>query len=339
MVLEEFGKPLVLEELPIPEPEENQVRIKVKANGICATDLKIKSGKFPAKLPLIMGHEVAGVVDKLGAGCTQYKVGDRVVLRARDTCGECHYCKKNLEFLCEHIKGVLGSTMNGGYAEYVVIPEKLLVRIPDGLPFEKAAVTTDSVATSYNALVNKINIKPGDSVLIMGVGGLGMNAVQIAKALGAVVIAADLSDAKLELAKKVGADYTFNTKTTNLVEECKKITGGYGVDWSAEFAGREASTELALKCLAVGGTQVQPGYSMTDSFTDSLYDFVGRDLTLIASRSAAPGTLEGAMKMVCEGKVDPQIDPNYIIRLEQVNELHKALEEGKINGRAVIIYD
>lgn len=340
MVLEKFNESLVLKNVPIPEPTFGQVRIKVKANGICATDLKIRDGRFPsAKLPLILGHEVAGIVDKLGEGYVKYKIGDRVVLRCRDVCGECEYCKKGFDFLCEELKGILGNTIDGGYAEYVVIPEKMLEYIPDGLSFAKAAVTTDSVATAYYALAERINIQPNDTVLIMGVGGLGMNGVQIAKALGAIVIAADIIDEKLELAKKMGADYIFNTKKVDLVEECKKITKGKGVDFSAEFVGHTFTTELAIKCLAVGGTQIQPGYSVSDIFSLSHFDFVSRSLTLIGSRGLTKNTLTGAMKMVCDGLVDPQIDANSVIKLEAVNEIHEKLRNGEVMGRAVILYE
>lgn len=341
MVLEEFNKPLVLRELPIPQPAPGQVRVKVKANGVCATDLKIKAGTFPfVKTPLILGHEVAGVIDQLGEGCSaEYHVGDPVVIRVHDYCGECHFCKKNVPFFCENMRGMLGFKNDGGYAEYTVVPERVLVKIPEGVSFEKAAVATDSVVTAYQALARRIHIQPGDSVLIMGVGGLGMNGVQIAKALGATVIAADIADDKLELAKTLGADHVFNTTKVDLPAECRKVTGGYGVDWSAEFVGHTASTELALACLASGGTQVQPGYSPSETFTIAHFDLVSRGIGLLASRGSAPESYPGALQMIADGKIDPQIDPNSRIRLEDVNELHEKLAAGKVIGRAVILYD
>lgn len=340
MVLDAVNEELVLKDLPMPEPQAGEVRIKVKANGICYTDIKIQKGLLPGgKTPVVMGHEIAGVVDELGAGVTEFAVGDRVAVYSYNTCGECYYCKQGLPFLCEDLKGQAGLSINGGYEEYMVWPSSGLVRIPDNLSFEAAAVTTDAVSTGYHALCERISLKEGDSILIMGVGGLGINAVQIAKARGAMVIAADIDDQKLEMAKSCGADYVFNTKNVNLPDECRKVTNGRGVTYSAEFVGSTLTTELAFKCLAEGGTQVQPGYYPGHSFQVDFMDLVKGERSIIASRACTKDSLQGAMDLVASGKVEPQIDPTAIFSLENANEALARLQAGKVIGRAVIKYD
>lgn len=185
MVLEAFNTPLVLKELPVPTPAANEVLIRLMADGVCYTDVKIQKGLMPtAKLPLVMGHEIAGIVEEVGSEVKELKVGDKVAAFTYDVCGECHYCRRGIPALCENVRGMAGCTRNGGYEEYMTWPESALVKIPEGIPFEIAAVTTDAVTTCYHALCERVSVKEGDTVLIMGVGGLGINAIQIAKALG-----------------------------------------------------------------------------------------------------------------------------------------------------------
>lgn len=339
MVLEAFNTPLVLKELPVPTPAANEVLIRLMADGVCYTDVKIQKGLIPtAKLPLVMGHEIAGIVEEVGSEVKELKVGDKVAAFTYDVCGECHYCRRGIPALCENVRGMAGCTRNGGYEEYMTWPESALVKIPEGIPFEIAAVTTDAVTTCYHALCERVSVKEGDTVLIMGVGGLGINAVQIAKALGATVIAAARNEKKLEMAKNCGADYVFSTTAVNLPEECRKLTGGRGVDISADFAGNKAATELAFACLAPGGVQVQPGYSPGEKFEVDYMHFLVGERTLVASRAATKKSLEGALKLVAEGKVKPQIDSSAIMPLERVNEILDRLKAGDIIGRGVIKY-
>ncbi|GED95949.1 alcohol dehydrogenase [Lentilactobacillus buchneri subsp. silagei] len=342
MVLEAFNHPLQMREYPIPEPAQGEVRIKVKATGICFTDVKIYRGLMGAlskKLPIVMGHEVAGIVDAIGTGVKEVSVGDRVALYIYDSCGHCRFCKKNRPYLCEDPRGQLGISRNGGYEEYLTWSADNLIKIPDNVPFEYAAVATDAVTTCVHALCERISLNQGDTILIMGTGGLGSNAVQVAKAMGAVVFAADIDDIKLEAVKKLGADYIFNTRKCDLVKEIHKLTNNNGVDYTAEFAGIKETTELAFRCLGPAGTQVQPGYSPGKSFeTDYLQLLLG-ERAIVSSRAANKGSVQKALQLISEGKIIPQIDPTATGRLEDVNELLQRLMDGKVVGRALIRFD
>lgn len=339
MVLEAFNQPVVLRELPMPVPAAGEVLVKVMATGVCFTDVKIQTGIMSAMgvtAPIIMGHEVAGVVEQLGEGVNAFSAGDRIVAFAYDTCDACYYCKRGIPALCEDVKSMLGATRNGGYAEYMVWPASRLMKIPDGVAFELAAVATDAVTTCYHALCERINLQAGDSILIIGIGGLGINAVQIAKARGAMVIAAGRSDEKLELAKHMGADYIFNITKVNLPEECRKVTNGRGVTYAGEFAGVPETSKLAFACLAPGGTQVQPGYSFGAPFEVDYQTLTMGERSIVASRAATMESLRGALKLVADGTVVPQIDPSAIVPLERVNEILTRLKSHDILGRGII---
>lgn len=344
MLLKEFGKPLVLEEVPIPEPGPGEVRIKLKACGVCATDIKTITGKMPfvKEFPFIAGHENAGVIDKFGEGTGQgeLKLGDRVCIFHIDSCGECWYCKHKLPAMCRNIRGLIGMSRNGGFAEYLVAPEKCLVPIPDNITFEQAAVATDSVTTAVHALMERLDVQEGDPVLIMGVGGLGSNGIQIAKHMGAKVIAADIDDEKLAMAKDLGADYVFNTTKVDLAAECRRVTDGMGVKWSADFAGQPIATQTALSCLAPEGVQAQPGYSVVKpTFEINSFALVSNEIEIRGSRGPTVWSCRKSIELVSSGAVNPQIDPQHTGALEDLNWILDDLAAGKVAGRAVIKYD
>ncbi len=341
MVLEEYNKPLVLREIPIPIPGPGQVLIKTMYNGICFTDVKIQKGLMKGMvgaLPRIMGHEISGEVVELGSGASRFKVGDKVCCFIYDACCECAFCRRNMPPLCDNLKGMIGTSTNGGYAEYVVQGETAVVPVPEGVPMEYAAVATDAVATCVHALCERIELQEGDTIVVMGVGGLGGNAVQIAKALGATVFAADIDDKKLEAAKEIGADYVFNTTKCDLAEEVKKITNGLDVDYSADFVGHPAATEAALACLGKGGIQVQPGYTPGENYRVPYFDFVSRQASVLASRASTVPSVKKSLELIQTGKVVPQIDQTAVLPLERVNEILERLSEGKVAGRGLIKY-
>ncbi len=182
MVLKEFNKPLSLEEVEKPHYGENDILVKVKAAGLCGTDLKIQQGKIPVKeLPLIQGHEVSGIIAETGSQVKNFKVGDEVLISFYIPCNKCELCKAGRETICENLIGRLGFELNGGFAEYIKVPESSLIRKPKELSFSEAAIISCSMGTVYHALLKRAKIKEGDCIAMIGAsGGLGLHAIQIA---------------------------------------------------------------------------------------------------------------------------------------------------------------
>lgn len=340
MVLEQFNEPLQLRDLPVPAVGPDDLLVKVKVCSVCGTDLKIKAGKIPTvPLPLIPGHEIAGEIVKLGAGaaCDEFKVGDRVTFPIYITCGHCINCRRGQYTVCLNSIKRLGFEMNGGFAEYMVAPADNAVKIPDSISYAEAALVPDAIATSLHAFNDRIKLAPGENVLILGAGGLGIHGLQVAKALGAAVTVADLDDRKLAIAKQLGADYTFNTGTQDLVEECKKVTGGYGMDVVGEYVGISATSELGLKCLRMAGTMVMLGYAPGTEFKVSSMDIAMGERVIIGSRAMTKQNVIDTLRMVAQRKVIPQIEQEFT--LEDVNTVMDKLATTGFMGRGILIID
>src|SRR5438105_725545 len=199
------GRPVALHDVPVPSLGPRDVLVRVKAAGICHSDAHYRAGRSPVRpLPLTLGHEVAGVVERIGDMVTLVTPGDRVCLHYLIACGDCFHCSRGSEQFCR-VGSMIGHFRDGGWAEYIAVPERNAVRLPDAIPFEHGAVLMCSSSTALHAL-RKGRLTGGDSVAVFGVGGLGMSAVQLARALGALgVFAVDLDDAKLALASDHGA--------------------------------------------------------------------------------------------------------------------------------------
>ena len=203
MVLKEFNQPLILEEVEKPCYGEHDVLVKVKAAGLCGTDLKIQQGKIPVKeLPLIQGHEVSGIIAETGSQIKNFKIGDEVLISFYIPCNECELCKAGRKTICENLIGRLCFEQNGGFAEYIRVPESSLIRKPEKLSFFEAAIVSCSMGTVYHALLKRAKIKEGDYIAMIGAGGgLGLHAIQIAKSFNAKVIGIDVKEGKLKLMK------------------------------------------------------------------------------------------------------------------------------------------
>ena len=226
-VVHEFKQPLIIEEVPVPEVGQGQILVKVEACGVCHTDLHAVEGDWPVKPtpPFIPGHEGVGSVVAVGAGVSAVKEGDRVgVPWLHTACGHCKHCFAGWETLCDRQKNT-GYSVNGGFAEYVLADPNYVGHLPDSLDWEPAAPILCAGVTVYKGL-KETDTKPGDTVVISGIGGLGHVAVQYAKAMGLNVIAVDISDEKLALARNMGADAVVNAKTTDPVAEVKRLSGG-----------------------------------------------------------------------------------------------------------------
>ena len=212
VVLHEFGKPLELRDLPVPSIGPDEVLIKIKACGIDGTDLKLLNGfGYAPDLPFVIGHEPAGLIEQVGSNVSSWHPGDRVITYNFATCGKCSHCQAGRENLCQSMAGVLGvKDLPGGLAEFLKVPSKQIVRIPDSIAWHDAAVLSDAGITAYHA-VKRSQIKTGQTVVIIGVGGVGAFVVQFAKLTGARVIAIEESSPKADRAERLGADVAFET--------------------------------------------------------------------------------------------------------------------------------
>lgn len=248
----EIGKPLQLQDIPVPSVGDRDVLVRVKAAGICHSDVHYRAGTSPVgSLPQTLGHEAAGVVEQAGAAVADLQVGDRVCLHYLLTCGDCHYCSLGSEQFC--VQGrMIGKHCDGGYAEYIAVPARSAVRLPEEIPFEHGAVLMCSSSTSFHAL-RKTRLAPGESVAIFGAGGLGMSAIQLAKAMGALdVYAVDINPDKLRQAETCGA-IPVDASMGDPVAEIQRLTGGKGVDVALELIGLPQTMRQAVQCLGLFG--------------------------------------------------------------------------------------
>lgn len=330
-VVHEFGKPLVIEEVPVPEVPPGQVLVKVVASGVCHTDLHAADGDWPVKpsLPFIPGHEGVGYVAAVGAGVTHVKEGDRVgVPWLHTACGHCEHCITGWETLCDS-QQMTGYTVNGGYAEYVLADPGYVGKLPDTLEFAPAAPVLCAGVTVYKGL-KMLECKPGDWVAISGIGGLGHMAVQYAKAMGFHVIAVDVADEKLALAKTLGADVTLNAAQVDPVAEIQKqIKGAHGILVTA--VSRSAFGQ-ALGMLHKRGTMSLVGLPPGD-FGLPIFDVVLNAKTVRGSIVGTRKDLEEALAFAGEGKVKTHYSTD---KIENINDIFGRMKAGHIDGRIVL---
>ncbi|MFO7742695.1 MAG: zinc-binding dehydrogenase [Anaerolineae bacterium] len=272
----EIGRPLEEREIPPPEVGDRDVLVRVEAAGICHSDAHYRAGNSPVgPLPITPGHEVAGVVEEVGARVTNLAAGDRVCLHYLITCGDCPYCAQGSEQFC--IEGsMIGKYRDGGYAEYIAVPARSAVLLPDEIPFEEGAIMMCSSATSFHAL-RKSRLTPGETVVIFGVGGLGMSAVQLAHAMGALdVYAVDINAERLAMAGRFGA-VPINASEIDPVERVRSLTGGRGVDVALELIGLPLTMRQAVQSLAVFGRAVMVGIASQPLEIDTYRELLGRE--------------------------------------------------------------
>jgi len=329
-------EPFRYEEAPIPKIGSKDVLVKVRAAGICHTDLHFLQGvlkPWKGTLPLTLGHEIAGDITSVGDKVTGFKQGDRVVMANVIPCGKCDYCKSGRENLCSDLDQI-GFTTDGGYAQFVKAPEKTLVKLPSNVSYENGSVLTCAAASCHHAIVNIAQAKKGETILLNGFGGLGSNALQIAKHIGLKVIAVDVAKEKLDLAEELGAEKTVNATLQNVPEEIKKFTGGKGVDIAIEFVGRTRTMENAFRSLGKSGRLVFVGYTK-DMFTVSPLDLVVSETSVKGSVAYTKKDLESVVKLAGEGKINPVISEK--VCLSDVNNTLERMQKGEIMGRAVAI--
>jgi len=330
-VVESFGEPLAVREVPVPTPGPGQALVEIVASGVCHTDLHAAEGDWPVKptVPFIPGHEGAGIVAALGPGVTHLQEGDRVgIAWLHSACGHCEFCLSGWETLCREQKNS-GYSVDGSFAQYAVAQADYLGRIPTQLSFVDAAPILCAGVTTYKGL-KQTGTRPGEWVVISGAGGLGHVAIQYARAMGMHVAAVDLGPEKMALARSLGAEITIDAKTQDPPAEIQKQIGGaHGVLVTAVST---IAFRQAIGMLRRGGTCVLNGLPPGE-FPVSIFDVVLNGYTIRGSIVGTRKDLEEALTFAAEGKVKATIET---LPLDSINDVSKRLKEGKVNGRVVL---
>ena len=331
-VVQEFGKPLVIQDVPVPDPGPGQILVKVAASGVCHTDLHAADGDWPVKpkLPLIPGHEGVGPVAALGAGVTDIKEGDLVgVPWLHDACGKCEFCVTGWETVCTNQRNT-GYFVDGGYAEYVLAPANYVGHLPAGTDLITMAPILCAGVTTYKGL-KETEAKPGQWVVISGIGGLGHIAVQYAKAMGFNVGAVDIAEEKLALARSLGADFTANAATEDAVAKVMKETEG-GAHGVLVLAVGRAAFGQAVSMARRRGTVTLVGLPPGD-FPTPIFEVVLKRVTIRGSIVGTRQDLAECIGMAARGLVKAKVTTEP---LEKINDVFKRMKEGKIDGRVVL---
>ena len=330
-IVKELGQPLVIDEAPVPEPGPGQIQVAIQASGVCHTDLHAAEGDWPVKPqpPFIPGHEGVGFVSGVGAGVTHVKEGDRVgVPWLYSACGHCEHCMGGWETLCEGQQNT-GYSVNGGFAEYVVADPDYVGHLPSTVSFTELAPVLCAGVTVYKGL-KVTDTKPGDWVVISGIGGLGHMAVQYAKAMGLNVAAVDIDDAKLDLATRLGATAGVNAKKEDPAAFIKKEIGGaHGVLVTAVSS---IAFEQALGMVRRGGTIALNGLP-PGSFPLPIFDMVLNGVTVRGSIVGTRLDLQESLQFAGDGKVQATISLDTV---DNINDIFARMHRGEIEGRVVL---
>ena len=338
MVLREHGAPdvLRLEQLPIPEPGPREVRVRIKAVALNHLDIWVRKGgpAFKLEYPHILGSDIVGVIDAAGPGAPG-QVGAKVVVQPGLSCGRCAACLGGHDNLCRFYK-ILGehSGANGGYAEYVVVPDVNIAPYPERLTFPQAAAAILPFLTAWQMVVHKARVVPGDTVLVQGAGsGIGVAAIQIAKLHGARVIATASTDDKLERARALGADVAINYTSQDFVAECKKLTDKRGVDAVIEHVGGDVFA-ASIRAVKNGGRIVTCGATAGFHPAIDLRHIFFRQVEVLGSTMGSKADLLAVLGHVAAGKLDPVV--HEVLPLARAADAHRLLEERKAFGKVVL---
>jgi alcohol dehydrogenase, propanol-preferring len=295
-------RPLSIEEIATPEPAPGEVLVRVAGCGVCHTDLHYVDHGTPTfkKPPLVLGHEIAGTLvspDPYG----RLEEGAPVLLPAVLTCGHCTACREGRENICEH--GVmLGNNIDGGYAEYIAVPAKDVFPLPPEIPLVEAAIIADALTTPYHAVVNRGRVRPGDRVVVIGCGGVGLNIVQIAAALGARVIAIEPAEPKRAWARRLGAEAALDPGDDARLDRAVRELSAGGADIVFEAVGKPATQELAVACARTGGRIVLVGYS-PDTMRLNTGRVMFRELMVLGSLGCRPVDYPRVIELVRQGRI------------------------------------
>jgi acryloyl-coenzyme A reductase len=337
VVMHEFGGPGVLggvEDVAVPAPEPHQALVRVNNCSVCYLDTIVRSGVRPGtKLPLILGHEIAGTVVHVGSALKGLKEGDRVASTYRGTCGHCWYCRHEQSVFCQNLRSA-GVETDGGYAEYVALNGSSLAHIPDGVSDEDATIAGCVLGAVYKGVVQKAAVQPGDTVLITGAsGGAGLHAVQLASLAGGKVLAATTSADKTDAIKAQGAHDVLTGSKEQVVERVKDLTEGRGVNIVLECVG-QPTTSLSLRCLAPGGRLVYVGAVGVEPARFSVPRMLYQETEIVGVASPNVGELAELLRLIQEGRVKPIISDQ--LPLDRAGDAHQMLKDRSNLGRVTL---
>lgn len=351
----EFGKPLVIEDVLLGPPQANEVRVKLSACAICHSDILFIDGAWGGRLPAIYGHEAAGVVTEVGPGVTLAKEGDPVVVTLIRSCGRCFYCERGKPQLCEtafrldkewtlHTKDgepIKQALRTGAFAEEVVVHESQVVPVPADIPMDSASLLACGVITGYGAVVNTAKVPAGSSVVVIGAGGVGLNSVQGAALSGATpLVAVDLLDSKLEVARSLGATHGINATREDVVKRVKELTTGRGADYVFVTVGSGQAMQQGATLLRKAGTLVLVGMPASGvKLAIEAVNFAGDEQHLLGSKMGSTRLRLDMPKLVAlyqQGrlKLDELVTKRY--PLEEINEAIAAARRGEALRNVIV---
>lgn len=332
-VLKEFHADLVIEDRPIPTPGDGEVLVKVMASGLCVSDIHIQDGAIATvPVPLVPGHEMAGRIVAVGRGVSPERIGQRVTAAIDLLCGQCQYCLSGRTNLCTGLKRI-GFESNGSHQEYCAIPAVNAFPVADWVTYTQMTALPDAVGCMYNAIKNRAKLEMGQTLLIMGTGGLGMNAIQIAKCFGATVFATSRKDEKLDIATKMGADAVINTAREDLASAIHRLTNGEGCDVVIDNIGIEHTIDQAVKLVRPGGKVIVSGYA-AENFTVNYQEVMRYEKEILGLRGMTRRDLLDVIKLVEQKKIVPYVYKT--IPFEQINYGLSLLRNNATNGRVVL---
>jgi D-arabinose 1-dehydrogenase-like Zn-dependent alcohol dehydrogenase len=336
--IEGFGGPEVMQlgERPVPEPGAGEVRVRVQACGVCRHDALTRAGAFPLTvLPVILGHQIAGVVDAVGDGVVEPVVGQRVLSMVYETCGRCEACLSGHQPLCRERPRFLGEDLDGGYAEYVVAKAPVWIPLPDTMSAEVGAVLTCSLGTSYHAIVTRGQVRAGERVLVTGAsGGVGMQAVAMLRALGAVPIAITRRQSTVSALEAAGAEHVVVSADGRYRAAAKELTGE-GADLAIDVVGGPSLGE-AMHSVRPGGRIVVLGNVEGGTAEIRPALLILKELALLGTKSVTRSEMSEVVRLVNEGVF--RVDEPCVRPLEAAADAHAELESGEALGRTVLAF-
>ena len=338
MILEGVQK-LAIRDVPDPEPGALGVLVRVMANGVCRSDWHAWIGDIPRPYPMIIGHEMCGVIEEVLPGVTRFKKGDRVVVPFSGSDGTCPCCQRGAAHLCDNPL-IPGRTYPGGYAEYVSVPlaDRNLVPLPDEVSFTEGAALGCRFMTSFHGVVDQAAVQPGEWVVVYGCGGIGLSAINIAAAVGCRVIGVDVNPANLELARQMGAEFTINSRDTKPVEAVHEITKG-GAHVSVDALGIAETCVNGLLSLRKSGRHLQIGITTKAEagYVKVPVDMmVMRELKLVGSLGMSPHRYDSMIPLIVQKRLTPGKMVNREISLSEVEGIFESMTKSANTGTFVV---
>lgn len=336
--LHRIGEELKIDRVHVPKVGADDVLVNIKATGICHSDINYRDGVSPVgKLPIILGHEIAGVIADVGNRVEGLEEGDRVSIHYVISCGNCVFCRVGRENLCEKYQ-MIGKDVNGGFAQCIKVPARNVLKLPKSVPLEQGAIIGCAVSTAFHAL-RRGRVTGRNTVMIYGIGGVGVHAVQLAAKIfkARKIIAVDISDRKLRLAKKLGANDIVNASEEDPIERIKEITGGRLADVALEFVGLRKTIEKAIDCVGKGGKMVIVGVGPEDIRVSPYKTMITKEMELIGVNDHLKSEIAQLINFIGSGKIDLSDSITHRVSLENVNQGMEILEKKIRNPIKVVV--